>query len=116
MRIERKLIQRYGAYLKDKHRPPSRGGNTRAWHLHVLTIDDKTYSFLALGARKWAFLRDVVTFDWNWDESRSYRNVDRDSFKAFRPTGEFVRRGIRGDKPWRIAETRLPARRKEWKD
>jgi hypothetical protein len=52
MRIEKAIVEHYAAYLKDKYRPPSRGGNTRAWHQHVLRINGETYAFLALGARK----------------------------------------------------------------
>ena len=93
---------------KDKPRPPSRGGNTRAWHQHVLTIGGEKYSFLALGARKWAFRKDLVTFDWNWDASESYRNVDPDSLEAFDPKGNFVVRGIRGKKKWRTPKPGCP--------
>ena len=105
MRIERKQVQHYGAYLKDKHRPPSRGGNTKAWHQHVLTIDGEKYSFLALGARKWAFLKDIVTFDWNLDSSGAYRNVDPDTFEALDQHGNYVARGNRDKKKWRTATT-----------
>lgn len=115
-RVEDVTPDDYGAILKDKSRPPSRGGNTRAWHQHVLTIAGERYSFLALGAGKWVFAGDTVSFEWSWDASRRYRNVDPDSIRVRDKTGKAVVRGDRGRKKWRTAETRLPARRSEWKD
>lgn len=56
MKVESAKIEKYAAYLKDKYRPPSRGGNTGAWHQHVMTIEGETYSFLARGARKWVLI------------------------------------------------------------
>lgn len=106
----------YRAILKDKYRPPSRGGNTRAWHQHVMTIAGERYSFLALGARKWVYAGDMVSFTWSWDASRQYRNVDPNSVMVRNKAGEPVVRGERGSKKWRTAETRLPVRRSEWKD
>lgn len=76
MRIENAIVDLYRCFLMDKYRPPSRGGNTRAWHQHALTIDGERFTFLALGARKWVYSRDTVSFDWAWDESGHYRNVD----------------------------------------
>lgn len=116
MRIENATVEHYGAYLKDKHRPPSRGGNTRAWHQHVLTISGEKYSFLACGAKKWAFLGDTVSFDWAFDESGQYRNIDSTTFEAVDKNGKPVVRGLRSSKPWRTAETRMPVSRREWKD
>lgn len=116
MRIERAAVDSYGAYLKDRHRPPSRGGNTKAWHQHVLTIAGEKYSFLALGARKWVFASDTVSFDWDWDETKQYRNVDSKTLIAFDKAGKPVSRGIQGTKPWRTAPTRMPASRREQRD
>jgi hypothetical protein len=116
MRVERATVEQYRTFLKDKHRPPSKGGNTRAWHLHVLKIAGETYSFLALGARKWVFAGDTITFDWEWDQSSKYRNIVQDSMTTWDKNGKPVARGDRGSKPWRIAETRLPVSRREWRD
>lgn len=116
MRIERAAIQHYGIYLKDKYRPPSRGGNTRAWHQHVLTIDGERYSFLATWAGKFVYKNETVSFDWEWDATHRYRNVDVASVIAWNANGLQVLRGQRGGKVWRIATARLPARRREWKD
>lgn len=114
--IERAVPSDYRAYLAEKSRPPSKGGNTRAWHRHVLTIDGQRYSFLALGARKWAYAGDAVSFTWSWDPSRQFRNIDADSVVVEDKAGKRVVRGERGSKKWRTADTRLPARRREWKD
>ena len=116
MRIERTDIEDYQAYLKDKNRPPSKGGNTRAWHSHVLIIRGEKFSFLALGARKWVFASDTVSFEWNWNDTQEYRNIAPDTIKVWDKDGNEVVRGERGTKPWRTATTRLPGRRREWKD
>lgn len=116
MRVERAVVERYRAYLKDKYRPPSKGGNTGAWHQHVLRIDGENYSFLAAHAGKFVFKGETVSFDWDWDETKRFRNVVADSVVAHGRDGSPVVRGSRGGKAWRTAETRLPARRSEWKD
>lgn len=109
-------VENYRAILKDKYRPPSKGGNTRAWHQHSFEIDGERYSFLALGKKRWIFANDTVTFKWAWDESGQYRNVDRATIQAIDKNGNKVERGERGDKPWRTADTRLPGSRREARD
>lgn len=109
-------FQDYRAVLKDKYRPPSKGGNTKAWHQHVVIIEGHRYAFLALGARKWAYKGDTISFDWSWDSSKKYRNVEPNSIVVRDRTGAPVTRGERGHKKWRTAVTRLPGRRREWKD
>ena len=116
MLVERTSIQNYRATLKDMYRPPSRGGNTRAWHQHVITIDGTQYSFLALGAKRWVYASDTVSFEWEWDSSRTYRNIKTETLQAWTKAGSPVARGERGTKKWRTAVTRLPARRSEWSD
>jgi hypothetical protein len=116
MRVEGKPVTNYHAVLKENSRPPSRGGNTRAWHRHSFVIDGESYSFLALGAKKWVFVGDTVSFDWKWDGTGKYRNVDTASVEARNSAGKIVVRGERGTKSWRTAQTRLPGRRREWKD
>jgi len=109
-------VEGYRAVLKDKYRPPSKGGNTRAWHQHSFSIGDERFSFLALGARKWIYQGDSVSFDWQWDQSKTYRNVDPDTVMVRDKSGAPIVRGERGGKKWRTATTRLPARRSEWRD
>jgi hypothetical protein len=104
MKVERATVQKYTAFLKDKHRPPSKGGNTRAWHQHALIVDGERYSFLALGAKKWVYASDTVTFDWEWDNTRQYRNIEAASVRAFDNEGKPVVRGLRGDKENRRCE------------
>lgn len=116
MRLENTKVEKYSALLKDKYRPPSRGGNTRAWHQHVLTIAGKTYSFLALGSRRWVFVGDIVSFEWQWDESNRYRNVIPETVVTRSKSGAVVVRGHRGSKPWRTANARMPASRREQRD
>ncbi|HEV2897360.1 MAG TPA: hypothetical protein VGX71_05865 [Pseudaminobacter sp.] len=116
MRVENATVDDYGSYLKDKYRPPSRGGNARAWHQHVLTIGGEKYSFLGLGARKWIYSSDTVSFDWDWDESGRYRNVAPGSVETYDKTGKPVTRGDRGEKPWRTADARMPASQREQRD
>jgi hypothetical protein len=114
--VERAEIEQYTITLKDKSRPPSKGGNSRAWHRHVMTIGGETYSFLATWSGKFVYKGETVSFDWEWDSTGSYRNVDRTSIVAWSTAGEKIVRGERGEKRWRTADNRLPARRSEWAD
>lgn len=116
MRIEKAEIELYGVYLKDKSRPPSRGGNKRAWHQHVMTIGGETYSFLAAWSGKFVFKGETVSFEWEWDDTQKYRNADIVTVVAVNKEGNEKRRGERGGKPWRTANTRPPGRRSEWDD
>lgn len=116
MKLEKAEVEHYGVYLKDKSRPPSRGGNKRAWHQHVITIAGERYSFLAPWSGKFVYSGETVSLDWAWDETGKYRNTDSLSVVAWGADGKPKRRGERDSKPWRTAETRLPARRSEWKD
>jgi hypothetical protein len=113
--VERSAITDYKTTLREPSRPPSKGGNTGALHGHALNVDGIWYSFLALGAQKWVFASDTVTFDWAWDPSQKYRNIVRESIQVWDKNGSPVVRGNRGSKPkLRTAQTRLPARRSEW--
>lgn len=115
--VERTAIDRYAATLREPSRPPSKGGNTAALHGHAIKIAEHWYSFLALGAQKWVFASDTVAFDWAWETTGQYRNIARDSLEVWDKNGLPVVRGNRGSKPiLRTAQTRLPARRSEWKD
>lgn len=114
--VEDAVPTRYATILVDKHRPPSRGGNTRAWHSHAMWIDGEKYTFLALGSKKWVYVDDVVSFRWGWDPSRRWRNVETDSIRVVDKKGAEVVRGERGVKRWRTATTRLPASRREQMD
>lgn len=114
--VERAVPEDYRAILKDKYRPPSKGGNTAAWHQHILTVNGERYAFLALGSSKWAFVGDTVSFDWCWDPSGNYRNIQPDTMVVWNKAGQPVVRGNRGQKLWRTADARPPGRRSEWKD
>lgn len=115
-RVENAKFEFYGAYLKDKYRPPSRGGNTRAWHQHIIKIDGQNYSWLGLGSKQWVYATDTVSFDWSYDKSGEYRNVDPDSITVLDKDGKEVVRGERGTKKWRTATTRMPGSRREQRD
>jgi hypothetical protein len=115
-RVENAKIDHYGAYLKENSRPPSRGGNTRAWHQHVIKIGDVSYSWLGLGSKKWIYASDTVSFTWSFDPSGKYRNVDPESIEVRDKDGNPALRGERGSKKWRTATTRAPVSRREWRD
>lgn len=106
----------YQTILIEPHRPPSKGGNTRAWHSHVLVVDGVRYSFLAIGARRWVYAGDTVSFEWKWDATKKYRNIRSDSIKVRDKNGAVIERGLRGDKPIRTAEARMPVSRREMRD
>ena len=116
MRVDQATVEHYGVYLKDKSRPPSRGGNSGAWHQHVLTIAGEKYSFLAPWSGKLVYKGETVSFMWKWDTSQKYRNADVATVVAWTPAGDEVWRGARGPKRWRTANTRPPGRRSEWED
>jgi hypothetical protein len=109
-------IDSYSARLVEFYRPPSKGGNTRAWHRHAFQVDGDWYSFLALGAKKWIHVNDAVEFDWSWDDCGQYRNVDPDTIRTTDKNGKSVVRGERGTKKWRTAPARMPASRREQRD
>lgn len=113
--IENKSFEAYGLFLRENHRPPSRGGNTKALHSHVLTIEGDRYSFLALGSQQWAHKSDTVSFEYEVNDG--YKNVVKETFRAFSKSGEAVVRGNRGfKKQLRTAVSRLPASRREQRD
>lgn len=111
-RIENSEVELYVSSLREPYRPPSRGGNTRALHAHYLTIGGETYSFLALGTKKWVFKHDRVSFE--YEVKGPYRNILKDTLSTLDAKGREVQRGERDFKPMlRTAETRLPVSRRE---
>ena len=113
--ITSKKIQSYKVFLREKYRPPSRGGNTRALHAHVLRIENEEYSFLALGSQQWVHKGDLVSF--RFELNGRYKNILKDTLVTVDPAGRPVVRGNRGfKKQLRTAGTRLPASRREQRD
>lgn len=114
-RIENAVVERYVTALREPYRPPSRGGNTRARHAHYLTIDNETFSFLAVGPQKWVFKHDRVSFD--YELKGQYRNVLKETLRVFAANGIEVVRGNRSFKPvLRTAAARPPVSRREARD
>lgn len=114
-KIENKHFEKYGLFLVEKHRPPSRGGNTSALHSHVLTIDGERYSFLGLGSQQWVYKSDVVSFE--YEIKGGYKNIMVETLVVTSKFGETVVRGNRGFKPaLRTADSRMPASRREQRD
>lgn len=114
-KIENEHIEKYAVFLQEKHRPPSRGGNTSALHSHVLTIGGETYSFLALGSQQWVYKSDTVTFE--FEVKDGYRNIVKETIVAISSSGEPIQRGNRGFKQrLRTADSRMPASRRERRD
>lgn len=68
--VERTAIEDYTFKLVEFSRPPSKGGNTRAQHRHAIKVRGVWYSWFALGAQKWAFVNDEVSFSWEWGRTR----------------------------------------------
>jgi hypothetical protein len=114
-KIENRQFESYGLFLSEKHRPPSRGGNTNALHAHVLTIDGERYSFLALGSQQWAYKSDTVSFE--YEINNGYKNIIKDTFVALSKAGAPIVRGNRGLKRrLRTADARMPVSRREQRD
>lgn len=111
-KIENKKFESYGLFLREKYRPPSKGGNTGALHAHVLTIDGEKYSFLALGSQQWAHKSDAVSFEFEVNDD--YKNIIKDTFVALSKTGQPIIRGNRDFKPkLRTADAHMPVSRRE---
>ena len=112
MKITNAKIENYSAFLIEKPRPPSRGGNTKALHSHVLTINGKKYSFLALGTKQWVYKSDTVSFE--FEAKDQYKNIKKATIETRDKNGNKVVRGNRGfKKKLRTAETRMPVSRRE---
>lgn len=102
--------------LADKYRPPSRGGNTTVRHRHRIIIDGEWYSWFAVGAKKWIFKGDRVTFQYEVTPE-GYRNVVPETLRTVDKKGKEVIRGVRGPAfTRRTAAARPPASRRERRD
>ncbi len=105
MNVECKKISDYTFYLLEHSRPPSRGGNTRALHSHVLTIEGEKYSFVALGTQQWVFKSDRVSFEYEIKDG--YKNIIKGTLATLDGKGHSVVRGNRSfKKRLRTAATR----------
>lgn len=113
--IQNRKIEAYRTYLKEPSRPPSKGGNTRALHSHVLVIDGQNYSFLALGSQQWVFKADTVSF--TFEVSNGYNNISTETLITRNPNGQSIVRGNREYKATlRTAVSRMPGSRREQRD
>ncbi|EPA9111044.1 MAG: hypothetical protein E7G96_02710 [Serratia liquefaciens] len=114
-KVSGKKISEYQIYLIEKSRPPSRGGNGKALHSHVVIIDGVKYSFLANDSRRWIFKSDTVSFEYKIENG--FNNIVRESITTLDNQGIPIIRGNRGyTKKMRTADTRLPGSRRECKD
>lgn len=112
-RIEGKSFESYGSFLYEEYRPPSKGGNTKALHIHNIVVEGERYSFFALGTKQWAYVGDTVTFDYVVTP-KGYRNILKHSFITVDSKGKAQRRGNRGYKSkLRSAPGRMPGSRRE---
>ncbi|MGA6804381.1 hypothetical protein ACPEHR_17395, partial [Escherichia coli] len=108
-------IDDYFTVLKEKSRPPSKGGNTKALHAHYIKIDGITYSFLTFGSKQWVYKTDRVSFE--YEMNGPYRNILPETISTIDSDGMVVKRGLRGfSKKLRTADTRLPGSRRECRD
>jgi hypothetical protein len=44
-----------------------------------MVINGLNYSLLAHGWRQLVWMEDTVSFDWDWDESKRYRNIKKET-------------------------------------
>ena len=115
LEVKNKKIQKYTNFLLEKNRPPSRGGNTEALHMHIITISGEKYSFKSLGTRQWVFKTDTVSF--NFVENNGYKNIEKDTLVTIDKNLKKVIRGNRNMKDkLRTAETRMPVSRREMRN
>lgn len=112
-RIEMAQPTQYLTVLQEYSRPPSRGGNTTALHVHTMVIEEQRYSFFARGSRQWVYKGDRVSFSYRVTE-KGYRNVLRSTIVTQDKSARPVIRGDRRGKPvLRFAPTRPPGSRRE---
>ena len=105
-------LEEYKVYLQEPSRPPSQGGNKKAKHLHVLTVNGARYSFFAFGRPQWAHKGDRLSFQ--YEVNGPHRNILLDTFQTVNSKRQPVVRGVRDfTKKERTVATRLPARRRE---
>lgn len=90
-------VAAYNTKLVEFYRPPSRGGNTKALHKHLMLIEGQWYSFFALGSKKFVFKNDTVKFEYLSTEE-GYRNVKKQTIVTKDEKGKLVYRGNRGFK------------------
>lgn len=107
MRIEKSGFHAYNTYLEE---PPRPDGNETALHRHVIIIGGDKYSFFAHWSGKFAHKGELISFDWDWDKTGTFRNIDKPSFEAFTRDGQREIRGDRSDKIRRIASARPSGR------
>lgn len=114
-KVENRHFQDYRVYLFEKSRPPSRGGNTKALHTHVLTIDGERYSFFSLGSQQWAYKSDLLSFE--YEITDGFKNILKETFVTVTKAGAAAVRGNRGFKAQlRSSDARLPGSRREQRD
>ena len=115
LKIENKKISAYGLFLRENSRPPSKGGNTKAQHSHVLEIDGVNYSFLAFGSKQWVFKTDTVSFE--YEINGTYKNIIKETISTLDRSGKPIIRGNRDlNKKLRTAVSRMPGSRREQRD
>lgn len=95
MRIEKSGFHAYSVYLEE---PPRPDGNETALHRHVIIIGSDKYSFFAHWSGKFAHKGERISFDWDWDQTGEFRNIDKPSFEALAKDGTVQIRGDRSDK------------------
>ncbi|CAA2136781.1 hypothetical protein [Hyphomicrobium sp. ghe19] len=113
MRVENAKVERHRTFLKEKYRPPNKGGNTGALHLHVLEVNGESYSSLNAGSQKFVSKNDTASFELEWDDTRKYRNIQGEIISVRDMNGKLVIRQIGAFKKWRTAKARTPVSRRE---
>nr|DAZ31452.1 MAG TPA: hypothetical protein [Caudoviricetes sp.] len=113
--VSNKKISSYEKILTEKSRPPSKGGNSKARHTHIITIDGERFSFIAFDSKQWIFKTDTVNFE--YENNNGYKNIIPQSIVTTDKDGKRIVRGNRGyTKKLRTADTRLPGSRRECRD
>jgi hypothetical protein len=59
---------------------------------------------------KFVYKGERVSFDWDWHNSRRYRNINRMTVVAWDANGIAISRGNRNFKEWRTADQKPPGR------
>lgn len=105
MLVENVQIEKYVTLFKYKYCPLVPNEYTGLWYQHRLIIDNEVYSFLALGAQRWVFKQDTVSFEWDWDKTGKYRNIKATTLQTSNKNGKEIVRGTRkAGAPWMLGK------------
>jgi hypothetical protein len=83
-KIENKTIESYDLYLKERNKS-SNVKKSQVRHSHVITVDDKKYSFSTRGKKQRVFKTDYFSFDFL--SKNGHNNIDKRTIVTLHENG-----------------------------